>query len=182
MFSPESANVTDEKKGSEADAEQNAASGDATDAKGDNGEDAAAAASAEPAAEANGTAASSKKTSKDRRRSSGVGEKKLNRKKSMTRVTQLHAKPGDYYLARLRSFAPWPAIICDEEILPSTLLDTRPVTAAQDDGSYRADYADDGKRAHERTFPVMFLGTNELYVPQQTELNGNAQLTLMILL
>lgn len=153
--------MTDEKKGSEADAEQTAASGDATDAKGDDGENAAAA-NAEPAAEANGTPASPKKTSNDRRQSSGVGEKKLNRKKSMTRVTQLNAKPGDYFLARLRSFAPWPAIICDEEILPSTLIDTRPVTAAQEDGSYRADYADDGKRAHERTFPVMFFGTNEL--------------------
>lgn len=77
-------------------------------------------------------------------------------------MTQLHAKPGEYYLARLRSYPPWPSIICDEEILPQSLLDNRPVTAAQKDGSYRADYADDGKRAHERTFPVMFFDTNEL--------------------
>lgn len=83
----------------------------------------------------------------------------------MTRVTHLNAKPGDYYLARLRSYAPWPAIICDEEILPVSLIESRPVTAAQEDGSYRADYADDGKRAHERTYPVMFFGTNELYIP-----------------
>ena len=157
----ESANVTDEKKESEADAEKTADSGDAADAKGD-GEDAAATASAEPAPEANGTPASAKKNSKDRRRSSGVGEKKLNRKKSMNRITQLHAKPGEYYLARLRSYSPWPAIICDEEILPASLIESRPVTAAQDDGTYRADYADDGKRAHERTFPVMFFQTNEL--------------------
>lgn len=152
--------MTDEKKSSPAAAEQTSASGDATEAKADASSEAAA--TAEPATEANGTPSSPKKTSKDRRRSSGVGEKKLNRKKSMTRVTQLHAKPGQYYLARLKTFAPWPAIICDEEILPSTLLDTRPVTAAQEDGSYRADYADDGKRAHERTFPVMFFDTNEL--------------------
>lgn len=65
-------------------------------------------------------------------------------------------------MARLRSYAPWPSIVCDEEILPNTLLENRPVTAMQKDGTYRADYADDGKRAHERTFPVMFFGTNEL--------------------
>lgn len=104
-----------------------------------------------------------KKSSKDRRRSSGVGEKsKLSRKKSQIRTTHLHAKPGEYHLARLRSYAPWPAIICDEEILPNSLLENRPVTAMQADGKYRADYADDGKRAHERTFPVMFFETNEL--------------------
>ena len=107
---------------------------------------------------------------KNKRQSSGgaTGEKKLNRKKSVTRVTQLNAKPGDYYLARLRSYAPWPAIICDEEILPVSLIESRPVTAAQEDGSYRSDYADDGKRAHERTYPVMFFGTNELYSPLPT--------------
>jgi hypothetical protein len=77
-------------------------------------------------------------------------------------MTNLHAKPGEYYLARLRSFPPWPSIICDEEILPQTLLSTRPVTAMRADGTYREDYADGGKRAHERTFPVMFLETNEL--------------------
>ena len=86
----------------------------------------------------------------------------------MTRITQLDAKAGDYYLARLRSFPPWPAIICDEEILPQTLLQTRPVTAARSDGTYREDYADGGKRAAERTFPVMFLQTNELYVISST--------------
>jgi len=42
------------------------------------------------------------------------------------------------------------------------MLETRPVTAMQEDGTYRADYADDGKRAHERTFPVMFFNSNEL--------------------
>ena len=77
-------------------------------------------------------------------------------------MTNLNAKPGEYYLARLRSYPPWPSIICDEEILPQTLLGTRPVTAQRSDGSYREDYAEGGKRAHERTFPVMFLETNEL--------------------
>ena len=140
-----------------------ATSGEAVEPKDD--ENAAASADTDAAApETNGAPASAKKTSKDRRRSSGVTDKKLNRKKSQSRITQLHAKPGEYYLARLRSYAPWPAIICDEEMLPQSLLDSRPVTAMQKDGTYREEYADDGKRAHERTFPVMFFQTNELYV------------------
>ncbi|KAJ5217484.1 uncharacterized protein N7469_011109 [Penicillium citrinum] len=151
-----SANVTEGKKEAEPEANKTNESGDAKETKGD----AETVADAEPASapEPNGTPAKTK-----RRQSSGTGtgEKKLNRKKSVTRVTHLNAKPGDYYLARLRSYAPWPAIICDEEILPVSLIESRPVTAAQEDGSYRADYADDGKRAHERTYPVMFFGTNE---------------------
>ncbi|KAJ5122823.1 hypothetical protein N7448_003956 [Penicillium atrosanguineum] len=168
----EPANTTDDKKEPEADGEEPAASGDATEPKGDD-ENAAAPADAEDGApKTNGTPASAKKSSKDRRRSSGVGEKSksLSRKKSQVRMTQLNAKPGEYYLARLRSYAPWPSIICDEEIMPNTLLDNRPVTAMQKDGTYRADYADDGKRAHERTFPVMFFGTNEFAWVPNTQL------------
>ena len=119
------------------------------------------------ALEANGTpAASSKKQSNGKRKSTGgVPEhksKKLNKKKSMQKITHLDAKPGDYYFARLKSYPPWPSIICDEDMLPQTLLSTRPVTTKQEDGTYRADYADGGKKAHERTYPIMFLQTNEL--------------------
>ncbi|KAJ5218262.1 uncharacterized protein N7498_000361 [Penicillium cinerascens] len=158
----EPAHATDDKKEAEAENKESAASGDVTESKND-GESAAAPADAEAAAPETNGSAPAKKSAKDRRRSSGVGEKskQLSRKKSQIRTTQLNAKPGEYYLARLRSYAPWPSIICDEEILPNTLLDNRPVTAMQKDGTYRADYADDGKRAHERTFPVMFFGTNE---------------------
>lgn len=158
---PEPTSANDEKKEAEAGSDQAADSGNATEAK---DEPTAAGEDAETAApEANGTPASSKKSSKDRRRSTGTAEKsKLNKRKSMTKITHLNVQPGEYYLARLRSYAPWPSIICDEEMLPQSLLDTRPVTAAQPDGTYRADYADEGKRAHERTFPIMFLQSNEL--------------------
>lgn len=47
-------------------------------------------------------------------------------------------------------------------MLPSQLIKTRPVSAARPDGSYREDYADGGKRAHDRTYPVMYLYTYEL--------------------
>ncbi|KAJ5919041.1 hypothetical protein N7466_009984 [Penicillium verhagenii] len=153
----ENANNTDEKE-TEGQTDKSDAVDDATKAQ---EEAESASADAEAEAQPNGTPASVKKSAKDRRRSSGVGEKKLNRKKSQTRITHLDAKPGQYYLARLRSYAPWPAVICDEEMLPQSLLDTRPVTAMQADGTYRADYAEEGRRAHERTFPVMFFETNE---------------------
>lgn len=161
MPRPDTTSTNDEKKDAEAGTDQAQNAGDSTGAK---DETAAAESNAEAVApEANGTPASSKKASKDRRRSAGGAEKaKVNKRKSMTKLTQFNVQPGEYYLARLRSYAPWPSIICDEEMLPQSLLDTRPVTAAQPDGTYRADYAEGGKRAHERTFPVMFFQSNEL--------------------
>ena len=158
----ESAAATHKKTEAEAEAEKPAASDKAPGVKadGDAAESAPADAEAAPA-EANGTPASAKKSSKNRRTSSGATQK-LNRKKSQSRITHLDAKPGQYYLARLRSYAPWPAIICDDEILPESLLVARPVTAMQKDGSYKGEYAEGGRRTHERTFPVMFFETNEL--------------------
>jgi PWWP domain len=118
-------------------------------------------------AEPNGTpSAASRKTSNGKRKSTGgIPEhktKKLNKKKSLPKITHLDAKPGEYYFARLKSYPPWPAIICDEGMLPHSLLSTRPVTTKQPDGTYKEAYADGGKRVHERTFPIMFLHTNEL--------------------
>lgn len=125
----------------------------------------AAPAESAPAPQATEAPSSAKKGGNSKRKSTGAvpeHKNKLSRKKSQIRVTQLHAKPGEYYLAHLRSYPPWPSIVCDEDILPQSLLTTRPVSAMRPDGSYREDYADEGKRAHERTFPVMFFGTNEL--------------------
>lgn len=123
-------------------------------------------ANADAAAGANGTPSSSKRPQNGKRKStSGVPEhktKKLNKKKSLPKITHLDAQPGEYYFARLKSYPPWPAIICDEGMLPHSLLSTRPVTTKQADGTYKEAYADDGKRVHERTFPIMFLHTNEL--------------------
>ena len=111
----------------------------------------------------NGTPAPSKRVStggSSRKKSSAVPEhksKKLNKKKSRP-LTNLNAKPGEYYIARMKGHPPWPSVICDEDMLPQSLLTTRPVTAALEDGTFkRSDYADGGKRAHERTFPIMFL-------------------------
>ena len=111
--------------------------------------------------------ASAKKNQK-RKSSAGVPEhktKKPTRKKSMTSLKlnlNLNATPGEHYWARLKGYPPWPAVICDEEMLPETLLANRPVTAMRPDKSYRVDYADDGKNVNDRTFPVMYLYTNEL--------------------
>ncbi|KAL4872216.1 hypothetical protein BDV12DRAFT_193663 [Aspergillus spectabilis] len=160
----------DKKESSDAPAEPAETSAESGDAK-KSDEGAATPAESQPAAvpEANGTPPSTKKSSK-RKSTGGDNKSKLNRKKSQSRITHLDAKAGEYYLARLRSFPPWPAIICDEEILPQTLLSTRPVTAQRPDGTYREDYADGGKRVAERTFPVMFLQTNEFAWIPNTDL------------
>jgi hypothetical protein len=103
--------------------------------------------------------------SKAPRRKSGVPEhkgKKLNKKASTARMTHIDAKPGDYFYVRLKGYPLWPAIVCDESMLPNTLIKSRPVTAARADGTYRADYEDGGPKAKDRTFPVMYLHTNEL--------------------
>lgn len=108
----------------------------------------------------------SKNSSNNRRKSGGASanRKSLSKKNSKARMTHLDAKPGDHFLVKLKGFPEWPAIICDESMLPQALLTSRPVTAARPDGSYVDAYADGGKRVNDRTFPVMYLHTNELYV------------------
>ncbi|KAL4784673.1 hypothetical protein BJX76DRAFT_212200 [Aspergillus varians] len=161
----------DKKESSDAAAEKSNTSGESAEAKkSDEGATAPAESQSAAASEPNGTPASTKKASSKRKSTGGDTKSKLNRKKSQSRITHLDAKPGDYFLARLRSFPPWPAIVCDEEILPQTLLDTRPVTAQREDGTYREDYADGGKRVAERTFPVMFFQTNEFAWITNTDL------------
>lgn len=126
-----------------------------------------AAADGEKAAEASSASAepASDGTPKDKKKKpvGGVPEhknKKLGKKKSMPTL-RLECKPGEYYWARLKGYPPWPAIVCDEEMLPESLLATRPVSTARPDGSLRDDFKEGGKNAKERTFPIMFLHTNE---------------------
>lgn len=100
---------------------------------------------------------------KARRKSTADSKSKtLSRKASKARLTHTDAKPGDHFLVKLKGFPAWPAIICEESMLPQALLTSRPVTAARPDGSYADAYADGGKRINDRTFPVMYLYTNEL--------------------
>lgn len=87
--------------------------------------------------------------------------RKLNKKKSMPTL-HLDCKPGELYWARLKGYAPWPAVICDEQMLPESLLATRPVSTARPDGSLRDDFKEGGKNAKDRTYPIMFLYSNEL--------------------
>ena len=71
----------------------------------------------------------------------------------------------------MKGHPPWPSVVCDEEMLPHSLLTSRPVTARLPDKTFRKpEYADGGKRAHERTFPIMFLHTNEFAWMPNTEL------------
>jgi hypothetical protein len=129
-------------------------------------EQAAPAAVADAAdADAGDASAADSDKSKARRKSIGgsvAKGKKLNKKASKPRMLHLDAQPGDHYFVKLKGFPSWPVIICDEDMLPASLLKTRPVTAKRADGTYREDYADGGKNVADRTFPVMYLHTNEL--------------------
>lgn len=108
-------------------------------------------------------AESAKDKSKARRKSAGDAKaKKLNKKQSKGKILHVDVKPGEHYFAKLKGFPPWPVIIAEEDMLPQSMLSTRPVTAARPDGTYREDFADGGKRIADRTYPVMYLHTNEL--------------------
>lgn len=74
----------------------------------------------------------------------------------------LNVQPGEYWYVHMKSYPPWPAIVCDEEMLPESLLSKRPVSAKRVDGTYREDFQEGGKNVRDRRYPVMFLGTNEL--------------------
>ncbi|KAI1811730.1 hypothetical protein GGS20DRAFT_84233 [Poronia punctata] len=108
-----------------------------------------------------------------RRKSTGAADKskKLNRKASRVKILHLDAKPGDHFFAKLKGFPPWPVVICEEDMLPHNMLSSRPVTAARPDGSYREDFAEGGKRVADRTYPVMYLHTNEFSWTPNTDLS-----------
>ncbi|KAI0409735.1 hypothetical protein F4802DRAFT_593372 [Xylaria palmicola] len=144
----------------------------ATDGDADMDEDKPATEGAEPATNEDTTEATPAAT-KLRRKSTGVADKgkKLNRKASKAKILHLDAKPGDHYFAKLKGFPPWPVVICEEDMLPQNMLSSRPVTAARPDGTYRDDFADGGRRAGDRTFPVMYLHTNEFSWTPNTDLS-----------
>ncbi|KAL6878663.1 hypothetical protein J3F83DRAFT_246628 [Trichoderma novae-zelandiae] len=159
---PENAEPTDE-----AAAAKPAGDEKKTDDDGDAEMKDAADTAAEPEADATATAAAAADTtgskSKSRRKST-AGESKgktLSKKGSKARLTHIDAQPGDHFLVKLKGFPAWPAIICDEDMLPQALINTRPVSAARPDGTYSEAYADGGKRVNDRSFPVMYLSTNE---------------------
>ncbi|KAF1351256.1 hypothetical protein BDV97DRAFT_398204 [Delphinella strobiligena] len=103
-------------------------------------------------------------SAKGKRKSvSGVPEHKkkaAGKRKSMANLIPT-AKPGDYFFAKFKGYPPWPSIICDESMLPETLLATRPVSTENSQGELRADFQEGGKNAKDRTYPIMFLETNE---------------------
>ncbi|KAG8207886.1 PWWP domain-containing protein, variant [Trichophyton interdigitale] len=160
---PESTdNAEEEKKPAETSADAEA---DASADKADGGEGGEAAGTTDQAAAetaTNGASSAPKKAANGKRKSTaGPGQKKLGKKKSMNRIYHLDVQPGEVYLARMKSHPPWPSIVCDEEMLPPSLLSTRPVTTKRADGTYAEAYSDGGKKVNERTFPVMFMATNE---------------------
>ncbi|KAI0432952.1 hypothetical protein F5Y09DRAFT_113895 [Xylaria sp. FL1042] len=164
-------------KSEEAAQRESAANDTATDANVEIREDKPAAEDPEPAADAGeddtNEAAPTATKSQPRRKSTSVADKgkKLNRKASKAKILHVDAKPGDHYFAKLKGFPPWPVVICEEDMLPHNMLNSRPVTAARPDGTYREDFADGGKRVGDRTFPVMYLHTNEFSWTPNTDLS-----------
>ncbi|QDS72921.1 hypothetical protein FKW77_007990 [Venturia effusa] len=131
---------------------------------------AAASTDVAPVAPTNGTTSGSKK--EKRKSSGGVPEhkkKNLARKKSMPDL-HLDVQPGQYWYSMMKGFKPWPSVICDEEMLPESLLMKRPVSAMRPDGTYREDFMEGGKQVRDRRYPVMFLYTNEFAWQVNTEL------------
>jgi len=74
------------------------------------------------------------------------------------------------HMVAMRGYQPWPVIVCDEEMLPESLLSKRPVSARRIDGTYREDFLEGGKNAKDRRYPIMFLGTNEFAWQVNTDL------------
>ncbi|KAF1932440.1 uncharacterized protein M421DRAFT_54499 [Didymella exigua CBS 183.55] len=139
----------------------------------------AAESAAEPAADAsatNGTATTPAKKSKNGKRKSAGGMPEHKAKKTPAKSKKkapelrLDAQPGDMYMVAMRGYQPWPVIVCDEEMLPESLLSKRPVSAKRIDGTYREDFLEGGKNAKDRRYPIMFLGTNEFAWQVNTEL------------
>ncbi|KAI0535744.1 hypothetical protein GGR58DRAFT_425723 [Xylaria digitata] len=160
----------------QASAATSSANENATEGDVEMDEDKPAAEGAEPTADADGNTNETTQTttkSQPRRKSTSAADKgkKLNRKASKAKILHLDAKPGDHYFAKLKGFPPWPVVICEEDMLPHNMLNTRPVTASRPDGTYREDFADGGKRAGDRTFPVMYLHTNEFSWTPNTDLS-----------
>lgn len=89
-------------------------------------------------------------------------KKKTPSKKKEPAKLRLDVQPGEVYFVAMKGYQPWPVIVCDENMLPETLLSKRPVSARRIDGTYREDFMEGGKNAKDRRYPVMFMGTNEL--------------------
>ncbi|ORY04020.1 hypothetical protein BCR34DRAFT_627168 [Clohesyomyces aquaticus] len=112
---------------------------------------------------ANGTPASKKANGK-RKSGAGIPEHKKktpSKKKKSSPELHLDARPGSFWFVSMKGYPPWPVVVCDEEMLPETLLSKRPVSAQRLDGTWREDHMIGAKNAKDRRFPVMFLGTNE---------------------
>ncbi|EPE29218.1 Tudor/PWWP/MBT [Glarea lozoyensis ATCC 20868] len=123
-----------------------------------------AAPSASDATEGPLTTPASASKGKGRRKSGGVPEhksKKLSKKPSKARLSNVDAKPGDYFFIRLKGYPLWPGIVVDESMLPPLMCKSRPVAAMRPDGSYLEGYEDGGPKSKFRSFPVMYLFTNE---------------------
>ncbi|KAI9727981.1 MAG: hypothetical protein M1828_005386 [Chrysothrix sp. TS-e1954] len=122
------------------------------------------------APDVNGAAGTPSSNKKSHKKKGGVPEHKKGKRKKSAPELHLDCEPGKYYWAQMRGFPKWPAIICDEEILPESLLFSRPVSTKRPDGTYREDFETGGKNVRDRTYPIMYLHTNEFSWTPNTDL------------
>lgn len=121
----------------------------------------------------NGTPTPKKVPNGKRKSGAGVPEHKKktpSKSKKAAPKLRLDVSAGDMFMVTMRGYQPWPVIVCDEDMLPESLLSKRPVSAKRIDGTYREDFLEGGKNAKDRRYPVMFLGTNEFAWQVNTEL------------
>lgn len=110
----------------------------------------------------NGTPATGKKDTKKRKSGAADGKKTPSKKGKAVKEMHLDVQPGQLWWVKTKGYPDWPGIICDEEMLPHTLLEKRPVSAIRHDGTYRQDFEEGGKNVRDRRYAVMYLGSNEL--------------------
>ncbi|KNG46483.1 pwwp domain-containing protein [Stemphylium lycopersici] len=121
----------------------------------------------------NGTPGPKKAANGKRKSGAGIPEHKKKtpaKKGKKAPELRLNVSPGDMHMVAMRGYQPWPVIVCDEEMLPESLLSKRPVSARRIDGTYREDFLEGGKNAKDRRYPIMFLGTNEFAWQVNTDL------------
>lgn len=156
---------------STAENKETTANAQADKTEGSNDADAALASDDAPAT--NGTPGAKKAVNGRRKSGASVPEhKKKTPAKKAKRAPELrlNVSPGDMHMVAMRGYQPWPVIVCDEEMLPESLLSKRPVSARRIDGTYREDFLEGGKNAKDRRYPIMFLGTNEFAWQVNTDL------------
>jgi len=109
-------------------------------------------AAASAAGAASSAATPARKTPKPSKKKSLANMKKTPGKNAA--AADQRFKPGDYVMAKMRSFPPWPAIVLSKELLPEIML-------AGPAGGKAKSLETIGAAAWETQYPIFYMGTYE---------------------